>query len=102
MAQRLKRLLKTTPCFCPGKPAALAIRTHRAKILPASAPTRVPASSGRSGVDATAAVIAAVSADGADAPTGAPIVRIAVATVTVAETAVAIAAVDTSSGAADM
>src|SRR5258708_25717916 len=86
-----------TQRYCPGKPAARAIPARHAKILPALAPIRVPASSAHSAVDATAAVIAAVSGDALDAPTDVPIVPNAVATVIAAE----IAAVDASSVAAD-
>src|SRR5258708_9381564 len=90
-----------TQRYCQGKPAARAIPARHAKILPALAPIRVPASSAHSAVDATAAVIAAVSGDALDAPTDVPIVPNAVATVIVAEIAAAIAAVDASSRAAD-
>src|SRR5258707_11490397 len=89
-----------TQRYCPGKPAARAIPARHAKILPALAPIRVPASSAHSAVDATAAVIAAVSGDALDAPTDVPIVPNAVATVIVAEIAAAIAALDASSVAA--
>jgi len=97
-----------TPFFCRGKPAARVIRTLRAKILPASAPIHVPASSARSAADATAGVIAEVSADAADARTGVPIVPIAAATVDRIAVPIAavivdrIAAEDASSAAADM
>src|SRR6266478_5114722 len=94
-----------TPRYCPGRPAVRAIPARHAKILPALAPIRVPASSAHSAADATAAAIAAVSVDAVDAPTDVPIVPIAVATVIVveivAEIAAAIAAVDDSSVAAD-
>ena len=56
--------------------AAGRFRTHRPLI-------RVPASSGRNAADATAAVIAAVSEDAADARMGAPIVPRGAATGTV-------------------
>ncbi|HXA83082.1 MAG TPA: hypothetical protein VNY56_08240 [Methylomirabilota bacterium] len=76
----------------------------------ASAPIRVPASSARSAADATAAVIAAVSEDAADARMGAPIAPLGAATVTVVAIVVRIGvligarivAVDASSAAADM
>src|SRR5258708_19287332 len=87
-----------TPCFCQGRPAVRGIPARHAKILPALAPIRVPASSAHSAVEATAAVIAAVSRDALDAPTDVPIVPNAVATLIVAEIAAAIAAVDSSSG----
>src|SRR5258708_28245662 len=90
-----------TPCFCQGRPAVRGIPARHAKILPALAPIRVADASAHSAVDATAAVIAAVSGDALDAPTDVPIVPNAVATVIVAEIAAAIAAVDASSVAAD-
>src|SRR5258708_37360956 len=89
-----------TLCFCQGRPAVRGIPARHAKILPALAPIRVPASSAHSAVDATAAVIAAVSGDALDAPTDVPIVPNAVATVIVAEIPAENAAVDASSGAA--
>jgi hypothetical protein len=70
-----------TLCYCRERPAARAIRTHLAKISLASEPIRVPGSSARSAVDATAAAIAAVSVDAADGRMGVPIVPIAPATV---------------------
>jgi hypothetical protein len=79
---------------------------HPVRISRASAPILVRVSSDRSAADATVAEIAAVSADAVDAPTGAPIVLIAEATVTVAEIAAriagVIAAVGASSAAAAM
>src|SRR5258706_3012495 len=86
-----------TPCYCQGRPAVRGIPARHAKILPALAPIRVPASSAHSAVDATAAVIAAVSGDALDPPTDVPIVPNAVATVIVAEIPAAIAALDPSS-----
>ena len=94
--------------FCLGKPAARGIRTGRARISRASAPTLVPVFSARSAVDATAAVIAADSVDAADARMGVPIVPIAAATVDriavpiVAVIVDRIAAEDASNVAADM
>src|SRR5258708_40118580 len=72
-----------TPFFCPGKPVRRVILTLRVRILRALAPILVRVSSGRSAVDAIAAVIAGDSADAVDARMGVPIVRIAAATVTV-------------------
>src|SRR5260370_16231886 len=73
-----------TPCFCQGKPAARAIPARHAKILPALAPIRVPASSAHSAVDATAAVIAAGFRGALDAPTDVSLVPHTGATVILA------------------
>ena len=104
MVQPSKRSLRTILFCCLAKPAARGIRTHRARISPASALTHVPASSARNAADATVAEIAGVSADVVDGPTGVPIVLIVVQTVVVIVALIVaeIAAVDASSVAAGM
>src|SRR3974377_1437558 len=77
MAEPSKPRLKMTPFFCREKRAARVIQTRRARISPASEPIRVHVSNARSAGDATAAGIAADSADEAGVRTDVPIVRIA-------------------------
>jgi hypothetical protein len=102
-----KLSLKTTRFFYREKPAAHVIQTRRERISRESEPTRVHVSNARNAADATAAEIAADSADAAGVRMDVPTVHIAaeivvqIADRTVVRIAVGIAAGDASSAGED-